>query len=82
MANAAFIDGQNLYFGTTKCHQCADKLGADIKDMKLSDCTCGAAWAVDLVKFRIYLRDKYGVSEAYYFIGYLEDENIYRQSRN
>ncbi len=28
-------------------------------------------WKVDFVKFRIYLNDKYNVSEAYYFLGYI-----------
>ena len=32
-------------------------------------------WAVDHVKFRIYLKDKYKVTEAYYFLGFeSEDE--------
>ena len=75
MANAAFIDGQNLYFGTTKCYKCAEKFGIDIKDIKLSDCGCGQAWLVDLSKFRIYLKENYDVAEAYYFLGYLEDRN-------
>ncbi len=33
--NIAFIDGQNLYFGTTKCYICAEKLGISIKDIKI-----------------------------------------------
>ena len=73
--NIAFIDGQNLYFGTTKCNKCAEKLGIEIKDIKLADCTCGFAWEVDLHKFRIYLKDNYHVSEAYYCLGYLKDKN-------
>lgn len=32
-------------------------------------------WSVDLYKFRIHLRDKYKVTEAYYFIGYLQEVN-------
>ncbi len=32
-------------------------------------------WFIDLKKFRIYLKDKYCVSEAYYFLGYLQEEN-------
>ena len=32
-------------------------------------------WAVDLKKFRIYLRDKYSVQEAYYYLGFVQDEN-------
>lgn len=30
-------------------------------------------WKIDWKKFRIYLRDKYGVSEAFFFIGYIKD---------
>jgi len=67
--NIAFVDAQNLHFGTTKCYACADKLGLDIKKIKLSDCTCGNAWKVDLSRFRIYLDKKYGVKKAYYFLG-------------
>ncbi len=74
--NIAFIDGQNLRFGTTKCHLCADTLGIELKDIKYQDCICGAAWKVNLFKFRIYLKDKYRISEAYYFLGYLDDKNV------
>ena len=31
-------------------------------------------WKVDLYKFRIYLKDKYKVGEAYYFLGYISEE--------
>ncbi|MFH1444497.1 MAG: NYN domain-containing protein [Candidatus Peregrinibacteria bacterium] len=31
-------------------------------------------WKVDNAKFRIYLKDKYKVSEAYYFLGYVTEE--------
>jgi hypothetical protein len=46
--NQAFIDGQNLFLGTT-----SDK----------------NPWKVDLYRFREYLRKKYFVKTAYYFIG-------------
>lgn len=75
MSNLAFIDGQNLHFGTTKCNNCAERLGIELKNIKFADCTCGSAWEVDLYKFRIYLAENYGISEAYYFLGYLQDEN-------
>jgi uncharacterized LabA/DUF88 family protein len=52
--NLAFIDGQNLYRGTT------------LTDPK---------WKVDLFKFRKYLTDKYGIQKAYYFLGFLNEEN-------
>lgn len=32
-------------------------------------------WKVDLYKFRVYLEKKYDVSEAYYFLGYVQDVN-------
>lgn len=36
-------------------------------------------WKLDFKKFRIYLKEKYGVSKAYLFIGYLpENQNLYR----
>ncbi len=73
--NIAFVDGQNLYFGTTKCYICAKSLDIELKYMNLSNCTCGFAWEVDLVKFRVYLRENYNVSEAYYVLGYLKDTN-------
>ena len=31
-------------------------------------------WKIDLFKFRIYLRSKYGVVDAFYFLGYLEEK--------
>lgn len=32
-------------------------------------------WKVDLYKFRVYLREKYGVVKAFYFIGAMSVEN-------
>jgi uncharacterized LabA/DUF88 family protein len=79
--NLAFIDGQNLYFGTTKCDSCAKKLNVPLQQIKRSDCTCGRAWEVNLGKLRVYLKEKYAVSEAYYFLGYLHDEynDLYKE---
>ncbi len=48
--NYAFIDGQNLYMGTTMI----DK-----------------SWKINFKKFRIYLKDKYNVEIAYYFLGFV-----------
>jgi hypothetical protein len=52
--NFAFIDGQNLYMGTTQSLE---------------------PWKVDLFRFRQYLRKKYGVSKAFYFLGIVNEEN-------
>ena len=36
-------------------------------------------WKLDFKRFRIYLTEKYGVSKAYLFIGYLaENQELYR----
>ncbi|MDD3926529.1 MAG: NYN domain-containing protein [bacterium] len=35
-------------------------------------------WRLDYRKFRVYLKDKYAVQKAYYFIGYIpENERLY-----
>lgn len=49
--NQAFIDGQNLFLGTT---------------------TSSNPWKVDLYRLREYLRKKYGVAKAYYFLGCMD----------
>jgi uncharacterized LabA/DUF88 family protein len=53
--NIAFIDGQNLYMGTTL-----------LKDKP---------WKIDLKKLRIFLKDKYKIKTAYYFLGYIQECN-------
>ena len=32
-------------------------------------------WRINLVRFRIYLEQKYNVSNAYYFLGYVQETN-------
>ena len=34
------------------------------------------AWTVDLLRFKVYLKDKYKISRIYYFLGYVQDENV------
>lgn len=38
-------------------------------------------WTIDPFKLRIYLKDKYKVSKAYYFLGYVKDENNWLYTR-
>ena len=54
--NIAYVDGQNLYMGTTKRNP---------------------VWSVDLARFRTYLREKYRVKRAYYYLGYVQDGSRY-----
>jgi len=38
----------------------------------------GLGWELDFRKFRKYLHDKYGISKAFLFIGYVpENQNLY-----
>lgn len=50
--NIAYIDGQNLYMGTSKSEP---------------------RWSVNLLKFRRYLLQKYKVSKAFYYLGYVQE---------
>ena len=53
--NYAFIDGQNFYKSVTE-------ILAELEALEVT---------FDLKEFRIYLREKYAVKIAYYFIGYI-----------
>jgi len=44
----------------------------DGQNLHLGTRECG--WSVDHTKFRKYLREKYNVTEAYYFLGFISDE--------
>jgi len=36
------------------------------------------AWQIDLQKFRVFLTERYGVKKAYYYLGYVQDEQQYQ----
>ena len=55
----AFIDSQNLNLGVSR----------DIKDKNGRVIYHG--WKLDFRKFNLYLKNKYGVSKTYLFIGYV-----------
>ena len=55
--NIAYIDGQNLFMGTTKSEP---------------------SWHIDLSRFRVYLKNKYGIEKAYYHLGYINDGEVYQ----
>jgi hypothetical protein len=33
------------------------------------------SWCIDLARFRVYLEQKYKVKKAYYFLGFMQEEN-------
>lgn len=66
----AFIDSQNLNYGTSK-----DVYRGEGENKKL----IYKGWKLDFGKFRKYLKDKFRVSKAFIFIGYIEqNEWLYK----
>jgi len=66
----AFIDSQNLNLGTNK---------SIYRNKKL----IYKGWKLDFKKFRKYLADKFRVSNAFLFIGYIkQNENLYKRLKS
>lgn len=55
--NYAFIDSNNLYQGLSK-------------DIEKKSRKIYSGWQLDYKRFRVYLKDKYGVGKAFLFIGF------------
>lgn len=47
----------------------------DGQNLHMGTTTGDNPWKVNLYKFRVYLEKKYDVSEAYYFLGYVQEIN-------
>lgn len=47
----------------------------DGQNLHMGTTTGDSPWKINLFKFRIYLERKYHVTEAYYFLGYVQDAN-------
>lgn len=47
----------------------------DGQNLKISTMNAKPSWNVDLKRFRVFLSEKYKVSEAYYFIGAFDPKN-------
>ncbi len=45
----------------------------DGQNLHMGTKDCDLPWRVDLQKFRVYLKEKYNVSKAYYYLGYVQD---------
>lgn len=66
-----FIDSQNLNLGTGK-----DLFNKNNKKIY-------KGWRLDFKKFRVYLADKFRVSKAFLFIGYIKgNEKMYNQLKS
>lgn len=55
----------------------------DGQNLHLGTSKADNVWNVDLAKFRIYLREKYQVEKAFYFLGYVQEgqkiEHLYEK---
>ncbi len=47
----------------------------DGQNLHMSTTTAVPPWRIDLARFRVYLRQKYHVGRAYYFLGFVQDEH-------
>jgi uncharacterized LabA/DUF88 family protein len=47
----------------------------DGQNLHLGTTRSDNSWKVNLSKFKVYLKDKYNVTEAYYFLGYVQEVN-------
>jgi len=58
----------------------------DGQNFHLGTASAETPWTVDLYKFRIYLREKYNVNKAFYYLGYVQDgekiEHLYESIQN
>jgi len=58
----------------------------DGQNLHLGTASADPAWNIDLSKFRIYLREKYHVEKAFYYLGYVQEglkiEQLYENIQN
>jgi len=47
----------------------------DGQNLYMSATTADKPWRIDLARFRVYLRQKYKVGKAYYFLGFTREEH-------
>lgn len=47
----------------------------DGQNLYMSTTLAENLWRVDLARFRVYLKQKYNVGKAYYFLGFVQEEN-------
>lgn len=56
----------------------------DGQNLYMGTKSCCIPWKINLYKFKIYLERKYDIEKAYYFIGYIQEENhkLYEEIQN
>jgi uncharacterized LabA/DUF88 family protein len=51
----------------------------DGQNLHLGTTTRDPVWSVDLHRFRVFLAEKYHVKKAYYYIGYMQEEDVFQK---
>ena len=64
--------------GTAKDNSRGNIAYVDGQNLYASTTKCVTPWWVDLLKFRIYLKYRFNVTEAYYYLGYEIDTEPYQ----
>jgi len=58
----------------------------DGQNLHLGTASAEVPWTLDLYKFRVYLREKYHVEKAFYYLGYVQEgikiERLYENIQN
>ncbi|HSW98890.1 MAG TPA: NYN domain-containing protein [Candidatus Saccharimonadales bacterium] len=58
----------------------------DGQNLHLGTASATPSWSVDLYRFRVYLREKYHVEKAFYYLGYIQEglkiEQLYENIQN
>lgn len=58
----------------------------DGQNLHLGTASATPPWSVDLYKFRVYLREKYNVDKAFYYLGHVQEgikiEQLYENIQN
>ncbi|MHB1117944.1 MAG: NYN domain-containing protein [Minisyncoccota bacterium] len=47
----------------------------DGQNLYMSTLSAHTPWRIDLERFRVYLKQKYNVEKAYYFLGFVQEKN-------
>lgn len=63
----------------TQAHHHNNLAFIDGQNIHMATRGADAPWRIDLARFRVYLRQKYHVEKAYYFLGFVKEEyqNLY-----
>ncbi len=68
-----YLNTQNIF--NSKTEEIENTAFVDGQNVYMSTISADKQWSIDLVRFRVYLKQKYKVAKAYYFLGFVQEEN-------